>query len=54
MTKCNICQLVNHWATDCPDKDFSVVAWLVNEKVLHQNNDELKFLVSETYGVRPF
>ena len=41
---------VNHWAPDCPDKNLSEVTCLVNKRVLHQNHDDLKSLVSETWN----
>ena len=50
MTKCNICQSVNHWVPDYPDKNLSEVTCLVNEIRLDQNNDDLKSLVSETWN----
>ena len=46
-TKFDICQSVSHRVPDYPDKNLSEVICLVNEIVLHQN-DELNSLVSET------
>ena len=39
---------MSHRALDCPDKNLSEVICLVNDIVLHQN-DELKSVVSETW-----
>ena len=50
VTKYNICKSVNQWATDCPDINFLEVTCLASEIVLHQTNDELKSLVSETWS----
>ena len=50
MTKYNICKSVNQWATDCPDINFLEVTCLASEIVLHQTNDELKSLLSETWN----
>jgi hypothetical protein len=50
-TRCRVCQSINHWAKDCPDKDVNEVALTINELVLHANNDiVLKTLVSETWN----
>ena len=49
-TRCNICQSINHWRNDCPDKLVSETTYLVNEVVLHNCNDVvLKSLVAETW-----
>ena len=49
-TRCNICQSINHWRNDCPDKLVSEATYLVNEVVLHHCNDiVLKSLVAETW-----
>ena len=50
-TKCNICQSINHWATECPDKPTADITCMVNEIVLHSSNDVvLKSLVAETWS----
>ena len=49
-TKCRICQSINHWEKDCPDKKVNDVSFMLNEIVLHTNNDiVLKTFVSETW-----
>jgi len=47
---CTYCKSINHWVKDCPDRKTDGITYLVNEIVLHQNNDELKSLVSETWN----
>jgi len=49
-TRCNICQSINHWATQCPDKnnDNHDVTYLVNELVL--TDSILQSLISETWS----
>ena len=48
-TRCRICQSVNHWENKCPDKEVSDTTLLLNEVVLHANNDTvLRALLAET------
>jgi len=48
---CRICQSINHWEKDCPDKDIAEVSLVVDGVVLHANSGTaLKSLVSETWG----
>ena len=50
-TRCRICQSINHWEKDCPDKTITDVSFMLNEIVLHASNDVvLKTLVSETWS----
>lgn len=50
-TRCRICQSINHWAKECPDKGVNEVALTISELVLHASNDTvLKTLVSETWN----
>ena len=54
-TRCRICQSINHWEKDCPDKDLvretADATFLLNEVVLHANNDVvLKALLAETWS----
>lgn len=50
-TRCRICQSINHWAKDCPDKSVNEVTLTINELVLHASNDTvLRTLVSETWN----
>ena len=50
-TRCRVCQSINHWAKDCPDKAINEVALTINELILHTSNDTvLKTLVSETWN----
>ena len=47
---CRLCRSINHWENECPDKGVNQVALIVDEVVLHSNNDTiLKTLVSETW-----
>ena len=49
-TRCNICQSINHWATQCPDRNLNEVAMIVHELVLQNSNDiVLQSLLSETW-----
>ncbi len=49
-TRCRVCQSINHWERDCPDK-ANDVNLAVNEIVLHASNAVvLKTLVSETWS----
>ena len=48
---CGICNSINHWARDCPDREINEVSLVVDGVVLHANNESaLKSLVSETWG----
>ena len=52
-TRCRNCQSINHWESKCPDKDKETeeAAFLINEVVLHANDDiVLKALLSETWS----
>ena len=50
-TRCRICQSVNHWENKCPDKEVSDTTLLLNEVVLHANNDTvLRALLAETWS----
>ena len=55
-TRCMICQSINHWAQNCPDKEpYEHSTYVVNnEVVLHQTDydqpNELKSLISETWS----
>ena len=49
-TKCRLCQSINHWEKDCPDRNINDVSFMLNEVVLQASNDAvLKTLVSETW-----
>ena len=49
--RCRICQSINHWESKCPDKEAAEATFLINEVVLHANNDVvLKSLLSETWS----
>lgn len=51
VTRCTICDSVNHWQQDCPDKGNGT--YIVHEIVLHNKQDEpgnLRHLVSETWN----
>ena len=49
-TRCNICQNINHWATQCPDRNLDEVAMIVLELVLQNSSDTvLQSLLSETW-----
>ena len=49
-SKCRICLSINHWEQNCPDKNVNEVALIIDEVILHANNDTiLKSLVSETW-----
>ena len=50
-TRCNICQSINHWQSQCPDKHVTSVTYMVNEVILHaSSNIILKSLVAETWN----
>lgn len=50
-TRCNICQSINHWASQCPDRSSEEVTYIVHELVLHNSNDViLQSLLSETWS----
>ena len=54
-TKCEVCQSINHWAQNCPDRcTHENSTYILNEVVLHQidydNPQKLKFLMSETWS----
>ena len=50
-TRCRICQSINHWERDCPDKHPSDVTFTLNELVLHACEESaLKELLSETWS----
>ena len=47
---CRICHSINHWEQNCPDKHVNEVSLMIDEVILHANNDTvLKTLVSETW-----
>jgi len=50
MTKCNVCQSINHWADQCPDREKDDVSYLVHELVLHSEDNALQSLLSETWN----
>ena len=48
-THCNICQSINHWATQCPDKNLYEVSCMVHEIILQNSSDTaLQILLYET------
>ena len=48
--RCNICQSINHWATQCLDRNLDEVAMIDHELVLQNSNDTvLQSLLSETW-----
>ena len=50
-TRCRLCQSINHWEKDCPDRNVNEVSFMLNEVILHASNDAvLKTLVSETWS----
>ena len=50
-TRCNICESINHWATQCPDRHSNEASYMINEIVLHNSdNTVLRTLVSETWS----
>jgi len=49
ISRCNICQSINHWVDQCPDKDVESVSYFVHELVLNSvDNTVLHTLLSET------
>ena len=43
------CQCINHWATQCPDKNMDDVSYMVHEIILQSSNDLLSHVpLSET------
>ena len=55
ITRCSICDSVNHWVSTCPDKEIrDNDTLLVHEIILHQNEhndpEQLKNLVAETWS----
>jgi len=54
ITRCSICDSINHWQQDCPDRNStSNETYVVHEIVLHNVDDsvvDLKSLVSETWN----
>ena len=49
-TRCNICQSINHWADQSPDKDTDRLACMVHEVVLNSSEETvLQTLLSETW-----
>ena len=50
-TRCRNCQSINHWENKCPDKEVSDTSLLLNEVVLHANDDVvLKTLLADTWS----
>ena len=50
-TWCNICQNINHWAAQCPDRNLDEVAMIIHKLVLQNNSDTvLQLLLSETWS----
>ena len=50
-TRCRLCQSINHWEKECPDRVINEVTLTLNDVILHTNNDTvLKTLVSETWN----
>ena len=51
-SRCRICQSINHWERECPDRrKINDVSLVLNEVILQTSNDVvLKNLVSETWG----
>ena len=55
-TRCIVCESINHWAKQCPDRSRTEHGTLLteNEIVLHTNNNnksnDLKCLVAETWS----
>ena len=55
LTKCVVCQSINHSAQDCPDRStIDNNTYILNEVVLHQTDYDdplvLKLLISETWS----
>lgn len=55
ITRCDICESINHWAQDCPDRSSrDQDTYLIHEIVLmeeeYQDPEKLKQLVSETWN----
>ena len=55
ITRCSICESVNHWHQSCPDKPLSGnETYMVHEILLHQNEikdqKQLQTLVAETWN----
>lgn len=47
---CNICQSINHWTTQCPDRTSEEVTYMVDKLTLHNPTDlALQTLLSETW-----
>ena len=50
-TRCNICQSINHWASQCPDKNSDELSCMVHEIILQNSSDTgLQTLLSETWS----
>ena len=53
-TKCSVCESINHWAQNCPDREPEHNTYVINEVVLHQSDiestQELKHLMAETWS----
>ena len=50
LTRCRLCQSINHWERECPDRNINDVSLVLNEVVLHISDDTvLKTMVSETW-----
>ena len=52
ISRCAICESINHWQQECPDKQNDTL-YTVHEIVLHNDNnypDNLKNLVAETWN----
>ena len=49
-TQCNTCQSINHWTTQCPDKNLDEVSCMVHEIILQNSSDTvLQITLSETW-----
>ena len=47
---CNICQSINHWTTQCPDRTSEEVTYVVDKLTLQNPTDlALQTLLSETW-----
>ena len=48
--RCNICQSINHWTTQCPDRPSEEITYVVDKLILQNPTDlALQTLLSETW-----
>ena len=51
-TRCSICESINHWANNCPDREKDSNTYIVHELVLHANSEcpvQMDTLLAETW-----